>query len=81
MQALVNFIEWLFSSKKTLVYDTFLMKDYYSISGKLKTAGVKYRVATFSQHSPGGWGDQNNEYKIYVKKEDEYLALAAIHDK
>ncbi|HET7579690.1 MAG TPA: hypothetical protein VFK33_10445 [Bacillales bacterium] len=81
MQVLANLIEWLFSSKKTLVYDTFMMKDYYRVTGKLRAAGVKYRVTTFSQHTPGDWGDQNNEYKIYVKKEDEHLAQKAIHSK
>ncbi|HEU5140810.1 MAG TPA: hypothetical protein VFT51_12595 [Bacillales bacterium] len=81
MQALVNLIEWLFSSKKTLIYMTFMMKDYYKVTGKLKAEGVKYRVATFSQHTPGDWGDQNNEYKIYIKKEDKHRAQAAIHQK
>ncbi|HET7628663.1 MAG TPA: hypothetical protein VFK44_09775 [Bacillales bacterium] len=80
LQALMEWFEWLFSSKKTNVYNTFSMKDYYRAVGRLKESGVKYRVVVRAQFPAGGqWGAQNNEYTIYVKEADKYRAQNAIH--
>lgn len=84
MHFLVNLIVYLFSSKKTLVYTTFSLKDYYKVVSLLESDSIKYRVALIANtsSSPGGtYSDLGNEYKFYVKKEDEEKALKAIQKK
>lgn len=82
MNFIVNALDYLLSSKKTLIYTTYSLKDYYKIVGKLKAASVKYRVASTasrsSNHISSSYG---NEYKFYVKEEDEHLAVKAINGK
>ncbi|RWZ60658.1 hypothetical protein EQV77_05025 [Halobacillus fulvus] len=84
MHVLANVIDYLFSSKKTVVYQTFSQKEYYRIVSKLKAASIKYRVATTSNMSSAPVATANDygtEYKFYVKKEDEDKAMKAIHSK
>ncbi|KGP73308.1 hypothetical protein [Pontibacillus yanchengensis] len=84
MHFLANLIEYVFSSKKTLIYTTFSKKEYYLIVSKLKAVSVKYRVAStadFSSAPGGSYSDLGNEYKFYVAKQDEGKALEAIHHK
>lgn len=79
---IVDLIEYLISNKKHLVYSTFDMNDYYKVAARLKASSVKYRVSTYADTPPAGFGGpHNNQYKIYVKKEDEHKANRAIHDK
>jgi hypothetical protein len=77
MMALIDFLEWLFSRKKTNVYTTFNMGIYYKVAGRLKEAGIPYRTSVRTQNAQ--WGAHNNEYKIYVKNEDKHRADQAIH--
>ncbi|HET7578846.1 MAG TPA: hypothetical protein VFK33_06160 [Bacillales bacterium] len=80
MQVLVNLIQWLFSSKKTVVSITFKQDAYLKVVSRLKSAGVSYRTAVITNTPPEGWGGPHNgEYKIYVKKKDEHRAQKAIH--
>ncbi|MFG6115313.1 hypothetical protein ACGTN9_08980 [Halobacillus sp. MO56] len=82
MNFLVNLIDYLISTKKTFIYSTYSLKEYYRIISKLKAASIKYRVASnvhMSSHSGVTKNDYGNEYKFYVKKEDEHKALEAIH--
>ncbi|MRG86012.1 hypothetical protein [Salinibacillus xinjiangensis] len=84
MHFLANLIEYCFSSKKTLVYTTLNQKDYYKVLSLLKSNSIKYRIVTIANSSsmPGGvYSDFGNEYKFYVKKEDEAKALKAIQKK
>ncbi|WP_070120770.1 hypothetical protein [Bacillus marinisedimentorum] len=84
MHIIANIIEYWFSSKKTLVYTTLDQQDYYRVASLLKSDSIKYRVASIANTSsaPGGpYSHFGNEYKFYVKKEDEGKALTAIHKK
>lgn len=82
MQSLANLLTWLLSNKEKLVYATFNMDDYFKVTGKLRGAKVKYRTAVYGEsQTDGTYNDLNREYKIYVKKDDEHLALEAIHRK
>lgn len=76
MQSLMNLLSFLFSNKKTLVYITLKRKDYAEVTKKLKTAGVRFRVATLTQTTSGKEG---TTYKIYVKKQAEHKALQAMY--
>ncbi len=81
MDSIVNFIEYLFSSKRTLIYTTFTQKDYYKIVSMLKSASIKYRVAVSSNQScnPGGpYSNLGTIYKIYVKKADKHKAQSIL---
>ncbi len=83
--SIANWVEYLFSKKKTLVFATVKQNDYYSAIAKLKTAGIKYRTAIDSPHSSshslGSFGQGAVSYEIFVHKEDLDLALKAIHSK
>ncbi|SEA20496.1 hypothetical protein SAMN05421743_103172 [Thalassobacillus cyri] len=84
MNFLVNLIDYLISSKRTFIYSTYSLKEYYRIVSKLKSATIKYRVASnahMSYHTGVTKNDYGSEYKFYVKKEDEHKALQAIHSK
>ncbi|MBB6453376.1 archaellum component FlaG (FlaF/FlaG flagellin family) [Salirhabdus euzebyi] len=81
MQFIVNLIEYVFSSKKTSIYVTYSLKDYYNVNSLLKAANIDFRVATISDlSSPGStYSDVRNEYKFYVREKDKGLALKALH--
>ncbi|WP_093136938.1 hypothetical protein [Salinibacillus kushneri] len=82
MDFIVNFLEYCFSKKKTLIYTTFNQQDYYKVIDRLKANQVMYRVASISNVSTspsGAYSDLGDEYKIYVKLDDKGKALRAIH--
>ncbi|MBU9724325.1 MULTISPECIES: hypothetical protein [Bacillaceae] len=83
MTAIVDFIEYLFSTKKALVYTTFKMDDYYRVTDKLKAGSIKYRVVSRSNASQAGvgYGAVNHIYKIYVKKSEKAKAQYCIQKK
>ncbi|WP_070120474.1 hypothetical protein [Bacillus marinisedimentorum] len=64
---------------------TVKQNDYSRAAAKLKTAGIKYRTAVdsiqSSSHSQGSFGLAAASYEIFVHKDDEGLALKAIHSK
>lgn len=75
-----NLIQWLFSSKKTVVSITFRPDAYLKVVSRLKSAGIPYRTVFMANNSLGGMGGTDRgEYKVYVKKEDEERAQRAIH--
>ncbi|QHE54027.1 hypothetical protein [Pontibacillus sp. HMF3514] len=45
MNFFVNALDYLISSKKTLIYTTYSLKDYYKVVAKLQSESIKYRVA------------------------------------
>ncbi|OEH92708.1 hypothetical protein [Bacillus solimangrovi] len=84
MNFLVNGIEYLFSRKRTLVYTSLHLDNYYKIKGKLLSSNVKFRVASdvsLAQRESFTHNNYGVEYKFYVAKEDEHRALEAIHHK
>ncbi|MBH0229769.1 hypothetical protein LCL89_02215 [Halobacillus yeomjeoni] len=82
MNFIVNGLDYLFSNKRRLIYMSLNQKEYYTVISKLKAAGIKYRITTTSSYSGGGiYSDYGQEYKFYVKKQDEDEALEAIHKK
>lgn len=76
----------LFQSNYALVYTAIGDDDYMKISGKLSSKRIHYKTKI-----PGLYAGRNrrdlafdtslSEYKIYVKKEFEHKARAAIFDK
>ncbi|GAA0489590.1 hypothetical protein GCM10008986_14300 [Salinibacillus aidingensis] len=84
MEFILNLIEYLFSSKKTLVYTAMRQQDYYKAVSKLEADLIKFRVSVTgnANASPGTpYSDLGRIYKIYVRKEDEGKALRSIHTK
>ncbi|HJV47369.1 MAG TPA: hypothetical protein VJ824_16755 [Bacillota bacterium] len=83
MVDLVNSLLWfLFSKHRCLVYTAFVHKQYAEIVGKLQTHGVPYRTRMWFTNSSNSWGQMDNtQYDVYEKKEDEYKAQQAIHDR
>lgn len=71
--------------KRTLVYSCFGNEKYFAIVNKLNNAGIKHTTRFINNnrslrgHSTAM--DRTIQYDIYVKKEDEHIALQAIHTK
>lgn len=65
----------------TLIYSAFGNEEYFFIIAKLKAEGIKYRTSIPNR----GFGDRLNRFKdatqydIYVKKEEEHIAINALH--
>lgn len=76
MLSLFNFLSYLFSNKKTLVYNTHEKEDCSEVIRKLNTIGVHYRVAINKRTVRG---ETVMTHKIYVKKADEHKALHAMY--
>lgn len=84
MVDLINSLIWfLFSRHRCLIYTAFGHEQYAKIVGKLQTHGVPYRTRMwFTNSSNSSWEFVDyTQYDIYVKKEDEYKAQQAIHDR
>lgn len=54
-------------------------ESYYIVVGKLKNNGVSYKTKTPINFGHRGFND-NTQYDIYVKKEDEHIALTALRE-
>jgi len=85
LQFFINIIEYLLSSKKTLVYTAVKQQDYYKIISRLEAVRMKYRVSITTANNSatrgGPHSDLGKVYKIYVKKHDESKALKTINAK
>ncbi|MYL37887.1 hypothetical protein [Halobacillus litoralis] len=73
-----HLFSYLFSSKKTLLYTTFLRKDYFRAAAVLTQSGVDYRTAVI-HHKPvirevPGSDGLTSEYRFYVRKNDYHQA-------
>lgn len=64
--------------KWKLLHTTFGHENYYKAVAKLKSAGVKYKTKTPLNVNNRERFNDNTQYDIYVKKEDEHLAQRAM---
>lgn len=74
----------LFSKYKLLVYTAFGHEEYFRIAARLDAHGVRFRTEGHdNSHRGMGFSPRvnNPQYDIYVAKEDEHKAIAAIHGK
>jgi hypothetical protein len=82
-QLILNIIMFLFSKHRRLVFTAFNQSEYYEAVNKLKSHGVSYR-SRITSHDTGTVGsnrNDNSQYDIYVKKDEEYLAGMAINSR
>ncbi len=70
----------LYYKNWTLIYTAFGNEKYFGIIAKLRAEGVKYRT-----HMPNRGFDNrvdrfkdHTQFDIYVKKEDEHIAVKAL---
>ena len=81
MKFFVNALDYLLSSKKTLIYTTFNLKDYYRVVANLKADSIQYRVASTALPQRDMTSSYGNEYMFYVKESDKNLAGRALNKK
>ncbi|RFU60628.1 hypothetical protein [Bacillus sp. V59.32b] len=62
-----------------LLHTTFGHENYYKAVAKLKSAGVKYKTKTPLNVNNRERLNDNTQYDIYVKKEEEHLAQRAMN--
>jgi hypothetical protein len=79
-QLIMNLIMFLFSKHRRLVFTSFNQSEYYDAVNKLKSHGVSYRSRITSYDRSFNRND-NDQYDIYVKKDEEYLAEKAINSR
>ncbi|MDN4074963.1 hypothetical protein [Fictibacillus terranigra] len=64
-----------------LVYSTYGSEDYFKIVEKLKTEGIKFKTGTPNRgfdHNIDRFKESTQQYDIYVKIDEEYLAVKAL---
>lgn len=77
----------MFFTKRVLIYTTFKYEEYLNTAGKLMVAGIRYQTKSRNNLKVGydilpmSFRDNIVQYDIYVKKNDEYKAIQALHDK
>ncbi|HEY9577810.1 MAG TPA: hypothetical protein VIR64_09065 [Pseudobacillus sp.] len=54
-------------------------ESYYAVVGKLRNHGVPYKIRTPITFGGRSFHD-NTQYDIYVKEEDEHMAVAALRE-
>jgi hypothetical protein len=79
-QLIMNIIMFLFSKHRRLVFTAFDLSEYYDAVNKLKNHGVSYR-SRITSYDKGTNRNDNSQYDIYVKKDEEYLAEKAINSR
>lgn len=78
---LISLLQLYFNRKWLLFYTAFGYDQYFMIIAKLNAAGVKYKTkSTVSTRSDARFKDQT-QYDIFVKKEEEHKAHAALQKK
>lgn len=80
--ALIVFLslKMVFNRNWKLVYTAFGHDDYFRVIGKLKQGGVLYKTKSpVNLEEPSRFKDMT-QYDIYVKKEDEHIALNVLHN-
>jgi hypothetical protein len=70
----------LYANRKwKLIYSAFGYEHYFRIIGKLKSEGVGYKTKTpMNFNNSDNRFNDNTQYDIYVKKEEEHLAHRAL---
>ncbi|MBT2725712.1 hypothetical protein J7E63_02015 [Bacillus sp. ISL-75] len=77
----ISLLQLYINRKWQLVYTAFGHDQYFMIIAKLNAAGVKYKIKTpVNFHNDGGFKDQT-QYDIFVKKDEEHRAHAALQNK
>jgi len=79
MNFIVNALDYLLSSKKTLIYTTYNLEDYYRVVANLKADSIQYRVASTALPQNDMSSSYGNEYKFYVKESDKNFAVRALN--
>jgi protein associated with RNAse G/E len=77
----ISFIRTVSNRNWKLIYSSFGNDDYFTIIAKLQSAGIKYKVVipfTGVDNRNIRYIDQT-QYDIYVRKEEEHLAIGALH--
>jgi len=75
----VSLLQLFFNRKWQLFYTAFGHDDYFMIIAKLKAAGIKYKSKTPVNFRGDTRFKDDTQYDIFVKKEEEHRAQAAIH--
>jgi hypothetical protein len=76
---LISLLQLFFNRKWLLFYTAFGHDNYFMIIAKLNAAGVKYKTKSpVSTRGDARFNDQT-QYDIFVKKEEEHMAHAALH--
>jgi hypothetical protein len=76
---LLYFLLQLYIDRKwVLFYTAFGHDNYYEIIAKLNSAGVKYKIKTPVNSRGDARFKDETQYDIFVKKEHEHLAHAAM---
>lgn len=75
---LISLLQLYFNRKWLLFYTAFGYDQYFMIIAKLNAAGVKYKTKSpVSTRGDARFKDQT-QYDIFVKKEEEHKAHAAL---
>ncbi len=83
----MGLFDFLFSRSKCLIYTALGSEEYFRVVQKLTAAGVSFRTRSHydRQRLRGSFptfpAKDFTQYDIYVAKEDEYKAQAAIHSR
>jgi hypothetical protein len=78
---LFSLLQHYFNRKWQLFYTAFGYDQYFMIIAKLNAAGVKFKTKSpVSTRGDARFKDQT-QYDIFVKKEEEHKAHAALHKK
>jgi hypothetical protein len=73
---IMSFLMFLFSKHRSNIFTSFNESEYFQAVNKLKEQRISYRSRITGQYS--GTMSTNNQYDIYVKKGEEYLAEKAL---
>ena len=76
-----EFIKYLSRRNWTLIYSTYGYDEYFQVIGKLKSAGIKYKLADPAVDFRVDRFKDHTQYQIYVKKEEEHEAVKVLHKK
>ncbi len=76
---IMNIIMFLFSKHRYLFFTTFNISEYNKVVNKLKQHGISYRsrITNNDNGSMYSYRTDNNQYDIFVKKDDQHLAEKA----
>lgn len=70
--------------ERTLLFTTFDQEQYFRAKGQLAAEGIPHRSRITGGSGSGGHGGHYStrnmvQHDLYVRKEDEHRAVAAIH--
>jgi hypothetical protein len=78
---IMNIIRFFFSKYRYLLFTSFNISEYYNAVNKLKQHGVSYRSRITSYDTGTRYSNRNDnsQYDIFVKKDDQHLAEKALN--